>query len=124
MGLGTALLLLFVVVPVVVAVAVVALVQWRSPEVRPEHLTSELLRDGTPAKGTLLEWHLTGQSFLDRRPMVDFRVAVLEDESEEMSITQSVPRDVLHRMEPGMPVEVRLSKDGCAGALVFEPDAP
>ena len=122
MSLGTALLLLFVVVPVVVAVGVVALVQWRSPDVPAEHLTSELLRDGTPAKGTLVEWHITGQSFLDRRPMVDFRVALREDEAAELSITQSVPRDVLHRIKPGMPVEVRLSKDGVAGAVVFEPD--
>lgn len=124
MSLGTALLLLFVVVPVVVAVAVVALVEWRSPDVPAEHLTSELLRDGTHANGTLLEWHITGQSFLDRRPMVDFRVAVHEDEPAELSITQSVPRDLLHRMKRGMPVEVRLSKDGVAGALVFERDGP
>ena len=123
MSLGTALLLLFVVVPVFVAVAVVALVQWRSPDVPAEHLTSELLRDGTPANGTLVEWHITGQSFLDRRPMVDFRVAVREDEP-ELSITQSVPRDVLRHMKPGMPVEVRLSKDGLAGAVVFEGDGP
>ena len=119
MSLGTALLLLFVVMPVVVAVGVVALVKWRSPDVPAEHLTSELLRDGTPAKGTLVEWHITGQSFLDRRPMVDFRVALREDEP-EVSITQSVPREVLHRMKPGMPVDVRLSEDGSAGALVFD----
>ena len=123
MSLGSALLLLFVVVPVVLAVAVIALVQWRAPEVPAEHLTSELLRDGTRANGTLVEWHITGQSFLDRRPMVDFRVAVREDEP-ELSITQSVPRDVLNRMKPGMPVEVRLSEDGSAGALVLDPDVP
>ena len=121
---GMALLILFVVVPVVAAVAVVAFVQWRSPRVPAGHLTSELLRDGTPAQATLLDWRTPGQSFLDRRPMVTLRVAVHDDESAELTITQSVPRAVLHRMKPGMRLDVRLSEDGLAGAVAFEDDEP
>ena len=117
---GTALLILFVVVPVVAAVAVIAFVQWRSPTVPAGYLTSELLRDGTPATATLLDWQTPGQSFLDQRPMVTFRVAVHDDEPAELTITQSVPRGVLHRMKPGMRLDVRLSKDGLAGAVAFE----
>lgn len=93
-----ALLILFVVVPVVAAVAVIAFEQWRSPTVPAGYLTSELLRDGTPATATLLDWQTRGQSFLDQRPMVTFRVAVHDDEPAELTITQSVPRGVLHRM--------------------------
>ena len=124
MSQGVALLLLFVVVPVVAAVAVVALVQWRSPAVPAGHRTSELLRDGIRTTATLLDWHTPGQSFLDRRPMVSFRVAVHDAAAAELTITQSVPRGVLHRMKPGMPLDVSLSKDGLAGAVVFQRDEP
>ena len=114
-----ALLLLFVVVPVVTAVAVVALVQWRSAAVPAGYRTSDLLRDGTPATATLIEWRTPGQSFLEARPMATFRVAVADHEPGELSITQSVPRAVLRRMKPGMDLNVRLSPDGLAGAVVF-----
>lgn len=119
---GTALLILFVVVPVVAAVAVIAFVQWRSPTMPAGYLTSELLRHGTPAQATLLDWKTPGQSFLDLRPMVTLRVAIDDDEPSELTITQSLPRGVLHRMKPGMRLDVRLSKDGLAGAVVLELD--
>jgi hypothetical protein len=121
---GTALVLLFVVVPVVAAVAVVAFVQWRSPAVPEGHLTSEVLRHGTPADATLLEWRTPGQSFLDARPMVTFRVALRDKEPAELDITQSVPRGILRAMKPGMPLAVRLSHDGLAGAVVLDPEGP
>jgi hypothetical protein len=121
---GTALLFLFVVVPVLAAVVVVAFVQWRSPSVPAEHLTSDLLRNGTPVTATLLEWHTPGQSFLDQRPMVTFTVAVPEHDPAELRITQSVPRGLLRELEAGMLLDVRLSRDGRAGAVVLSPGGP
>lgn len=116
-----ALLFLFVVLPVFLALAVAALVQWRSAPVPAELRTSDLLRDGTPGEATVLEWRTPGQSFLDRRPMVTFRLSLAGPghESEELHITQSVTRDVLRSLEPGMTVDVRLSPDRKAGAIVF-----
>lgn len=118
MSQGLALLLLFVVMPIVLGVAVAALVQWRSSPVAADELTSEVLRTGEPARATVLDWRSPGQSFVDRRPMVTFRVALV-DGGHELHITQSVPRIVLRRMQKGMTVDVRLSPDRASGAIVL-----
>lgn len=114
-----AALLLFVVLPIVLGVAVIAWVQRHAPAVTAGHRTSDLLRDGIPATGTLIDWRTPGQSFLDSRPMTTFRVTLHGDEPVELSITQSVPRGVLSSMKPGMEVDVRLSEDRSAGAVVL-----
>lgn len=116
---GVVLLLLFVVLPLVLAVGVAALVQWRSQPFPPELRTSSILRDGDPAEGELIDWRSPAQSFLDRHPMVTFRVAVVGAEATEIHITQSVPRGVLRRLERGMTVPIRLSADRAHGAIVF-----
>lgn len=118
MSQGLALLLLFVVMPIVLGVAVAALVQWRSSPVAADELTSEVLRTGEPAQATVLDWRSPGQSFVDRRPMVTFRVALL-DGGDQLHITQSVPRIVLRRMQKGMTVDVRLGPDRASGAIVL-----
>ena len=121
---GVALLFLFVILPVFLALAVAALVQWRSAPVPPELRTSDLLRAGSPGEATLLEWRTSGQSFLDRRPMVTFRLSLAGADPTELHITQSVTRAVLRSLERGMTVDVRLSPDRKAGAIVFGEERP
>lgn len=121
-SLGVTLLVLFVVLPVVLAYVVARFVQSRAEPFPEEHRTSVILRDGEPAQGQLLDWRTPAQSFLDRHPMVTFRVAVSGDAPFEMSITQSVPQSVLRRLEKGMTVDVRLSADHLAGAIVLRDD--
>jgi hypothetical protein len=116
---GVALLLLFVVLPLVLAYAIARLVQSRSDPFPPERRTSVLLRDGEAAEGRLLDWRSPAQSFLDRHPMVTFHVAVEGATPFDIDITQSVPRDVLRRLERGSLVELRLSPDRVSGAIVF-----
>ena len=119
---GMALLFLFVILPVFLALAVAALVQWRSAPVPQELRTSDLLRDGAPGEATLLDWRTPGQSFLDRRPMVTFRLSLSGVDGAELFVTQSVTRAVLRSLERGMIVDVRLSPDRRAGAIVFPDD--
>ena len=116
---GVALLFLFVVLPVILGLAITALVQWRSAPVPTEHLTSELLRNGTATEATLIDWSAPGVSFVDLRPMVTFRVALPDRDPAEMLITQSVPRGALRSIREGMKVTVLLSADGTAGAIAF-----
>src|SRR5437660_262631 len=71
---GTELVFLFVVLPFIVAALIVPLVQRRSISMPPQYRTSHLLREGVAARATLLEWKSPAQSFLDRHPMVTFRV--------------------------------------------------
>lgn len=116
---GTLLVLLFVVLPLVLAYVVAQVVQWRSDPFPPERRTSVLLRDGDPTTGTILGWQTPAQSFLDRHPMVTFRVALAGEEEREIEITQSVPRAVLRGLQRGMTVDVRLSADRVDGAIVL-----
>lgn len=116
---GAALLLLFVVLPLVLAAAIAWLVQSRSEPFPPELRTSNLLRDGDPAEATLLDWRSPSQSFLDRHPMITFRVAVGAGVPFELDITQSIPRALLRSLEKGDIVDVRLSADRTAGAIVL-----
>ena len=112
----SALLLLFVVLPVVLGVVVIALVGRGGPTVAPELRTSSLLQDGEPAKAELLQWKRSGALFLDRRPMVAFRVRVV-GESTELTIVQSIPAGLVRDLEKGMTLDVRLSPDRSAGAV-------
>lgn len=123
-SLGTVLFVLFVVLPLVLAYVVVRLVQWRSEPFPPELRTSAILRDGDPAEGELIDWRSPAQSFLDRHPMVTFRVAVVGADASEIFITQSVPRGVLRRLERGMTVPIRLSSGRTHGAIVFHEERP
>ncbi|HVE95208.1 MAG TPA: hypothetical protein VNB24_09820 [Acidimicrobiales bacterium] len=116
---SVALLLLFVVLPLVLAYVIARLVQWRSEPFPAELRTSTILRDGDSAEGELIDWRSPAQSFLDRHPMVTFRVAVAGREQYEIRITQSVPRGVLRHLERGMTVPIRLSADRTHGAIVF-----
>ena len=116
-----ALLLIFVVLPIVVAPIVVWVVSRRSPSLPPEYRTSELLAHGEIHRGEVLEWVNRGQ-FLDPRPMVSVRLRVDDAEPFELVVTQSVPRRLLGKLRAGANVEVRLSADHRAGAVVLSED--
>ncbi len=121
---GTALVFLFVILPVLLAVVVAWFVERRSAPFPAEHRTSHLLREGTPAEATLIDWRLPPQPFLDRHPMVTFDVEVAGDPPAAMQITQSVRRPVLRSLEKGMTVDIRLSPDRAAAAIVFGSPMP
>ena len=121
---SAALVFLFVILPFVLAVVVAWFVERRSEPYPAERTTSVILREGTPAEATLADWRLPPQSFLDRHPMVTFDVEVHGDAPTAMQITQSVRRAVLRSLEKGMTVDVRLSPDREAGAIVFDAPMP
>jgi hypothetical protein len=117
----TAALVIFVVMPLVAAPIVVALVARRSPSMPAGYRTSELLAHGEAASGELVEWANKGL-LLDRRPMVAMRVRVDVGEPFELTITQSVARADLARLQAGMTVDLRLSPDHRVGAVVLDAD--
>ncbi len=120
MSASTALLLLFVVLPIIAAPIVVAIVARRSPALPAGLRISELLEHGEPATAELLEWKNKGPFLFDGRPMVAFRLAVRSsDEPFELIITQSVPRQLVARLSRGMTLDVRVSPDHIAGAIVL-----
>jgi len=115
---NSAFLLLFVVLPVVMAPIVIALVARRSPDLPAPYRTSQLLLDGEPVRAELLEWKNKGPFLLDGRPMVAFKLQLV-GEATEMSITQSVPRPLIGGLKKGMILDVRVSPDRAAGAIVL-----
>jgi hypothetical protein len=119
---STALVLLFVVLPIVLAPIVVAFVAWRAPAPPPGTRTSELLSDGEAATAELVGWRDKG-AFLELRPMVAFELIVAGEAPFELTVVQSVPRRLLSRLERGMTLDVRLSPDRAAGAIVFDRDS-
>ena len=116
MSANAALLLIFVVLPLIVAPIVVGYVVRRSPDVPPEHRTSWLLENGELASGELVSWKNKGPFLLDSRPMVAFVVLA---GGERFEITQSVSRAVIAKLTEGMPVDIRLSPDRQAAAVVL-----
>ena len=121
MSTGVALLLIFVVLPFVVAPIIVSLVARRSPSMPAEYRTSELLAHGEIHRAEVLEWVNRGQ-FLDPRPMVSVRLQVDAADPFELVVTQSVPRRLLGKLRAGEQLEVRLSADHRAGAVVLPED--
>jgi hypothetical protein len=115
-----ALLLLFVVAPLVVGVVVALLVSWRSPTVPPGHRTSELLAHGEPALGEVVTLRKLG-SVLDVVPMVGVRLRITSGTagSFEVGLTQAIPRRVLRDLHPGAVVNVRLAADRSTAAIVL-----
>lgn len=121
-----ALVILFILLPLVLAgVLVPTMVWWLSRGPRPT-LTSELLSEGTPAEGTILSIRSLG-TVLDARPMVRFRLRVdgrTPAGPEELEVVQAVPRTMLGVFRPGDVVRVRLSADRSAGAIEWGYEAP
>ncbi len=108
------------VLPFVVAGPVIAFVSWRSSGTPPPVRTSTILAEGDPAEGEVVSVKLLG-TFLDMRPMVRFalRVHVGSDGPFDLEVVQSLPRAVARDFHPGDVVELRLTADRSAGAVVW-----
>jgi hypothetical protein len=121
-----ALVVLFVLLPFVVAAVVIAFVSWRSSNDPPPVRTSVILATGDPATAEVLSVKAVGL-LLDVRPMVRFllRVDAGPDEASfELEVFQSLPRAAARAIQTGDVVEVRVTADRSAGAIVWlEPPA-
>ena len=159
---GLVLVVLFVVLPFVVAGGVIAFVSWRSVQQPAPLRTSEILRTGEPGRGEVLAVRNLG-TILEVRPMVriDLRVTPVhrpthatspdasspdagspdagptdggsspamshpaapstpyDGRSFEISVTQALPRAVVRGIAPGDVVEVRITADRSAAAVVL-----
>lgn len=154
---GLVLVVLFVVLPFVVAGGVIAFVSWRSGQQPAPLRTSEILRTGEPGRGEVLAVRNLG-TILEVRPMVriDLRVTPVhrptnasspdasspdagptdggsspamshpaapstpyDGRSFEISVTQALPRAVVRGIAPGDVVEVRITADRSAAAVVL-----
>ncbi len=116
-----ALVVLFVVLPFVLAAVIVPIVGWWSSRGPKPVLTSEILARGLPARAEILSVRPMG-GFLDMRPMVRFALRVTADAAEEpfeLEVVQSFPRDVIRDFRVGDTVRIRLTEDRSAGAIVW-----
>jgi hypothetical protein len=121
-----ALVILFVLLPIVAAAVIVPLmVRWLSRGPTPMR-TSELLAHGTPAEGTILGIRSLG-NILDVKPMVRFELQVTADAGEEpfdLAVVQALPRSMVGVFRPGDIVRLRLSPDRSRGAIEWGYEAP
>jgi hypothetical protein len=116
-----ALLVLFVLLPFPVAGAVIAFVAWRSSGDPPPVRTSVILADGRAAEAEVLSVKALG-GLLDLSPMVRFvlRVSAGPDEAPfELEVIQSLPRGAAREIRAGDLLEVRVTADRSAGAVVW-----
>jgi len=116
-----ALVVLFLLLPIALALVVILLVSWRTAGDPKPVLTSEILAHGLPAEGEIISVRALG-GFLDLRPMVRFvlRVTALPGEDAfELEVIQSLPRGVISEFRRGDVVEVRLTPDHSRGAVVW-----
>jgi hypothetical protein len=121
-----ALVLLFVVLPFLVAGVVIAFVAWRSSGGPPPIRTSAILASGRSAQAEVLSLKVMG-TVVDMRPMVRFalRVDAGPDEAPfDLEVVQSLPRGVARDIKPGDVVEVRVTPDHSAGAVVWGGSLP
>lgn len=120
-----ALVILFVVVPVVAAAVIVPLMVWWMSKGPKPVLTSELLAHGVPAQGEILRVRSLG-NVLDVRPMVRFTLRVTMDGGEpfEMEVVQALPRSMVGVFRPGDLVRLRLAPDRSAGAIEWGYEPP
>jgi hypothetical protein len=110
-----------VVLPFAVAAVVIPFVAWRSSGKPKPVRTSEILAHGIPAQAEVLSVRQLGGP-LDVRPMVRFMLRVTggpERGPFELEVIQSLPRGVVREFRAGDMVEVRLTPDLSAGAVVW-----
>jgi len=117
-----ALVLLFVVLPFVVAGGVIAFINWRSSATPPPVRTSTILATGDPGDGEVLAIRSFG-GLLDTKPMVrlDLRVTTAGRPAFDLQVTQSLPRPFARGLRVGDHVEVRVLPDRSAAAVVPAP---
>lgn len=120
-----ALLLLFVVLPFIVAGGVIAYISWRSDGGVPPVRTSDVLRDGDPVTAEVLSMRNLG-TVLDVRPMIRVRIRISPDGESpyELDVTQSVPRSGAREIRVGDRVKARVLADRSAAALVTSTGEP
>ena len=114
-----ALVVLFVVLPFVVAGGVIAFVSWRSSADAPPVRTSTILSIGDPGDAEVLAIRSFG-GLLDTRPMVrlDLRVSTPGDAPFDLQVTQSFPRPYARALRVGDRVAVRVLPDRTAAAVI------
>lgn len=121
--------MLFVVLPFVLAAVVVPFVAWRHRDDPKPVLTSEILATGVRGHAEIVSVRSLG-TVLDLKPMVRFVLRVTTDapapggddpgaEPFELEVVQSIPRSLVGVYRPGDRVEVRLTPDNSAGAVVL-----
>lgn len=115
---SSALLLLFVVLPVVLAPIVIAYVDRHSPAAKEGERTSDLLRDGEETRAELIRWRLLTTFLFDPRPMVEFELRF--EDGHELTTTQAVPRPLVGDIRTGMEMIVSVNADRSAGAVVLD----
>jgi hypothetical protein len=112
---------LFILLPIALAAVLVPIMVWRSSRGPRPILTSEILANGVPGEAEILSVRPLG-SILDMRPMVRFVLRVTDRADGgpfELEVVQSLPRAVIGTFRPGDRVEVRLTPDHAAGAVVW-----
>jgi hypothetical protein len=109
-----------VVLPFLVAGLVIWFVSWRSSHKPAPIRTSTILAEGQSAQAEVLSVKSLG-SFLEVRPMVRFvlRVRADSDEPFDLEVIQSLPRGAVRDFHAGDVIEVRLTPDHSAGAVVW-----
>ena len=113
-----ALVILFVILPFATAAVVVPLVAWRNSSGPKPVLTSDILAHGDPGQAEIVTVRTLG-SILELRPMVRFQLRVQEPDQFDLEVVQALPRGVIGRFRPGDVVDVRLTPDHAAGAVVW-----
>jgi hypothetical protein len=113
-----------VVLPFVMAGLVVPFVAWRHRGDPKPVLTSEILATGDRARAEILSVRSLG-NILDVKPMVRFVLRVTPGppgaagETFDLEVVQSIPRSLVGVYRAGDTVEVRLTPDRSAGAVVL-----
>jgi hypothetical protein len=85
-------------------------------------LTRDILATGERAQGEIVSVKNLG-TIVDLRPMVRVVLNVSTadaDQPFELEVVQSFPRSVVYGLRPGEHVEIRLSPDRSAGAIVWD----
>lgn len=116
-----ALVVLFVLLPLVLAAVIVPLASWRWSKGPKPVLTSEILATGEAGRAKIVSMKNLG-GVLDMRPMVRFTLQVKARDSGEpfdLVVVQSLPRALVGDYHPGDVVDVRFTADRLAGAVVL-----
>jgi hypothetical protein len=116
-----ALVVLFVFLPFALALVIIPLVGWMSRNTPRPVLTSEILANGLEGQAEILAVRNMG-TIVDVRPMVRFQLRVMPDAGPgvfDLEVVQAIPRQLVGELRVGDTVEVRLTADHSAGAIVW-----
>lgn len=114
-------MILFVVLPFALAAVLVPLYAWRTSGRPTPPLTRDILATGVPAQARIVAVRNMG-TIVDLRPMVRFNLQVTTGPGEEpfdLEVVQSLPRAAIYQFKKGDFIQVRLTLDRTAGAVVW-----